>query len=183
VIRSAAALALIALAALVAGCGSDGGGAAKVEVGHLSPQIDPDGPNGPGSARSNEAKARGSIAGAAAARGGADAPCTLVSRGQAGAIAGEAMLKPVQAPQGPTCIYRYQSGKSPITLAVQAGDLSDLSRAMHARTPVKVAGRTGVCGIRDQSVLYLDVPNAGVLTVTGPCAVAKRFAARALSHL
>jgi Protein of unknown function (DUF3558) len=110
-------------------------------------------------------------------------PCTLVTKAQARAILGAAMADPVEAPQGPTCIYRSKRGDQFVTLAMQETQLSKLRRSLKGDRAVKVAKRTAYCGTYGQPMLYLPVSNGRVLTVTAPCKVASGFAATAARRL
>jgi hypothetical protein len=113
----------------------------------------------------------------------ADQPCSLVSKTQARAIIGAAILEPLQAPQGPTCIYQTKTGKPYITLAVQAASYTRLQRQVRRRHSVAVANRHGICGSFGRSMLYLPIGGGRVLSIAGPCGIASRFAAQALPHL
>ena len=180
--RGSAVLALLVVALLATGCGSDGSAPGKPSAGRLSPEIDQDGPGGV-PARSNEAPGRSAPKRSSLAPGAVTAPCGLVSRTEAGSIAGEPMLKPIQAAQGPTCIYPYRSGKRSVTLAVQALDPSMVKRLRGQRRGVTVGRRVGVCANPGQPVLYLPISGSDVLTVAAPCALAQKFAARAMPRL
>jgi len=110
-------------------------------------------------------------------------PCGLVSRAQAQEILGGPIEEPLEAAQGPTCIYRSDDGKSFVTLAVQEADFSQLKRLLRSRQAIDVATRTAYCGNHGQPMLYLPVRDGRVLSVAGQCATARRFAARALTQL
>jgi hypothetical protein len=110
-------------------------------------------------------------------------PCNLVTKAQAGAIVGAALQDPLEAPQGPTCIYRSQDGKSFVTLAVQSLQFSKLKRQMHKRQKVAVSNRTAFCGVLGQPVLYVSLSGSRVLSVAAPCKVARQFAATAVRRL
>jgi hypothetical protein len=110
-------------------------------------------------------------------------PCNLVTHAQARAIVGAQMRKPVEAAQGPTCIYRSRDGRSFVTLAVQALDFAKVRPRMRLRRRVAVSDRSGWCGTYGQPVLYVPLAHGRVLTVGGQCAIAKRFAVTALPHL
>jgi hypothetical protein len=175
-------LPLLAVVALVAACGSEKSGSEKPDQGRLSPQTSA---AEPGPARSNEVAAAG-LEGKAPAgnkpRGlRISAPCSLVSRAQAQAIVGGQITKPLEAPLGPTCIYRY--GKHQVTLAVQPVDLKTLKRGLAKPQSVTVAKRDGVCGSKTRQALYLGVARGYVLSVGAPCPIAKQFAARALKTI
>ena len=110
-------------------------------------------------------------------------PC-VVTQGQARAILGAPVLELVEAPQGPTCIYRAKSGKSFATLAVQTLQFDRLRRKMGQPRRYKVADRTAYCGGHGgQTVLYVPLARGRVLSVTAPCDLARRFAVRAVPRL
>ena len=131
----AALLAAVALAA----CG--GGGSSKA-----SPP--PGSPRNPLVAQPEKSAAASEAAPATAAKPGYDSlvenqgskprsrftPCNLVSKAQAQAIVGLPLRDPLEAPRGPTCIYRSRDGKRLITLAVQSLDFSH-AQAPHPRAP------------------------------------------------
>jgi hypothetical protein len=110
-------------------------------------------------------------------------PCNLVTRAQATAILGGPVQAPLEAPQGPTCIYRSESGKSFITLAVQPLDFDRLKKQIRGPQSVEIADRAAYCGTYGQPTLYVEISRKRVLTVTAPCRVAKQFAARAVARL
>src|SRR4051812_47711932 len=110
-------------------------------------------------------------------------PCNLVTKAQAGAIVGAPLQDPLEAPQGPTCIYRSQDGKSFVTLAVQSLQFSKLKRQMHKRQKVDVSNRTAFCGMLGQPMLYVSLSGSRVLSVAAPCKVARQFAATAVRRL
>jgi hypothetical protein len=107
-------------------------------------------------------------------------PCNLVSPSQARAILGGEIQAPLEAPQGPTCIYRTKSGSSFVTVAVQSVKLSQLTRRMHGRRMVSVSERPAYCGVYGQPMLLAELPGDRVLTIGARCKVAKQFAARAV---
>lgn len=110
-------------------------------------------------------------------------PCNLVTRAQASAILGAPIQQPLEAPQGPTCIYRSKDGASFITLAVQTADFAKLRRQLRHSERVEVSNRTAYCGKFGQPTLYLGLAAGRVLSVAAPCDVAKRFATKALRQL
>lgn len=110
-------------------------------------------------------------------------PCSLVSKMQARAIIGVAILEPRHAPQGPTCIYESRAGKTFITLTVQTTSFARLEQQVRQRRKIAVAERRGVCGRFGRPMLYLPLNRGRVLTVAGPCDVATRFAAEAVPKL
>jgi hypothetical protein len=110
-------------------------------------------------------------------------PCGLVSARQAATILGGAVEKPLQAVQGPTCVYRTRDGEAFVTLSVQTGSLPALRARLAQRTRVEVGGRAAYCGTYGQPMLAAAVAGGYVLNVAGPCDVAKRFAGKALAEL
>ena len=110
-------------------------------------------------------------------------PCSLVTKAQARAILGRPVVEPLQAPQGPTCIYRSTRGKQFVTLAVQEASLAQLRKQLSASRSVRVAGTTGYCGRSGRPMLYLPVSSGHVLSVAAACDIATRFAAKAAPHL
>ncbi|HSS56488.1 MAG TPA: hypothetical protein VLK59_00665 [Solirubrobacteraceae bacterium] len=110
-------------------------------------------------------------------------PCNLVTKAQAGAIVGAPLQDPLEAPQGPTCIYRSKDGKRFVTLAVQSVPFSKLKHRMHKRQQVAVSNKTAFCGMLGQPILYVPLSGSRVLSVAAPCQVARKFAARAVLRL
>lgn len=110
-------------------------------------------------------------------------PCDLVSRARAQDILGTYVLEPVEAPMGPTCIYRSRSGKDFVTVAVQRMDLDKTRSKLPDRVRMTVAERIAYCARQGQPMLYLSLSDDRVLTVAAPCEVARRFAAAALPRL
>lgn len=110
-------------------------------------------------------------------------PCNLVTASEARAIVGAPMQQPVEAPQGPTCVYRTRSGKRLISLAVQTTSFNQIKPQIRHRQQVAVSGRAAFCGVYGQPMLYVPLTRGRVLSITAPCATAKGFALRALPHL
>ena len=109
------------------------------------------------------------------------APCNLVTEARAQAIVGAPMQAPLEAPQGPTCIYRTRTGGRFITLAVQNTPVRALRpRLRHARELV-VSGRPAYCA--GGSTLFVPLARSRVLAVAAPCSLARRFAAEAVMRL
>lgn len=102
---------------------------------------------------------------------------------QAQALMGAPILEPIEAPQGPTCIYRSRSGKDFVTLTVQTVDFMQLRSRMRNRRRINISNRTGYCGNLDQPVLYIPLADRRVLSVVARCSLAIRFAARAVGRL
>ncbi len=112
-------------------------------------------------------------------------PCSLVTRAQAQAILGKPVGRPVDAPQGPTCVYPAQGFKGAITVAVVATDFSTVKPQAHLRDrmSVKVSGHAAYCGVAGTPTMVVPLTSGKFLTVTAPCPIAASFAATALSHI
>lgn len=110
-------------------------------------------------------------------------PCNLVTKDQARAIIGAPISEPVEAPLGPTCIYRSQDGKAFVTIAMPSARYSRLRSQSRTKRSVTVLDRQGFCGGNGTPTLYLPVARRRVLTVAAPCPMAQRFAAMAVRHL
>lgn len=110
-------------------------------------------------------------------------PCNLVTKAQAQAIVGLPLRDPLEAPRGPTCIYRSRDGKRLITLAVQPLDFATLKRRVRGRQAVSVANRSAFCGTLGAPVLYVELPKRRVLSVAARCEVGKQFATAAVRRL
>lgn len=110
-------------------------------------------------------------------------PCNLVTQRQARSIFGALVQQPVEAPQGPSCIYRTQDGKGFVTLTVQSVPAKPLVHHLRRRHTVGVAGRTGYCGTLGQPMVYVPLHDGRLLTVSAPCATGRAFATHALSRL
>lgn len=110
-------------------------------------------------------------------------PCNLVSERQAAEIVGAPIEQPLEAPQGPTCIYRSRDGKSFVTVGVQRVSIDSLTGRLQQREKVDVGSRAAYCGNYGQPMLYLPLSGGEVLSIAGECGVARRFAAKALPQL
>jgi hypothetical protein len=112
-------------------------------------------------------------------------PCTLVTRGEAQTIIGKPVGEPVDAPQGPTCIYSVQGAKAPVTLAVQALHFSTVKpqSQLQDRITLSVAGHSAYCGVAGTPTLIVPLSAGRFLSVVAPCPIAAAFAAKALGHI
>jgi hypothetical protein len=110
-------------------------------------------------------------------------PCNLVTQREAQGIFGALAQEPVEAAQGPTCIYRTQTGKSFVTLAVQSMPFKPLMRQLRGRHTVGVSGRTGYCGSLGQPMVYVPLSRGRLLTVGASCSTGRAFATRAIAQL
>jgi len=153
-------------------------------------------PDVEGAARSNEAAAAGEGQGTTEEPGfealvdqqsskprSRFSPCSLVSQPRARAILGAPVEQPVEAPQGPTCIYRTVDGEHFVTIAIQALDFRGQKRLMDDAQDLDVSSRSAYCGTIGQPMLNVRLPGSRVLTVGAPCEVAKDFAAIAVQRL
>jgi hypothetical protein len=109
-------------------------------------------------------------------------PCNLVTVSEASTIVGGTIQPPVEAPQGPTCIYRSPSGEY-ITVAVQAVPFKRMERQLRRPQRVAVSDRMASCGEYGKPMLYVQLPKSRVLTISAPCAVARQFATKAVARL
>lgn len=110
-------------------------------------------------------------------------PCNLVTAREAEAIFGEPMRVPIEAPQGPTCIYRPREGGALVALAVQARSLQEIRPRMQELRRVDVSNRAAYCGRYGQPVLYVPLGGGRLLSVNAECDVARGFAVKALQRL
>jgi hypothetical protein len=110
-------------------------------------------------------------------------PCNLVRRSEAAAILGAPVQPLIEAPQGPTCIYRTAKSRSFITVSVERAAISKLRKQLRHSHQVAVAERSSVCGTIGRPLLYVPVSSARVLVVTAPCQVARRFASAAVGRI
>lgn len=109
-------------------------------------------------------------------------PCTLVSKDEASAILGTA-VQVTTGPQGPTCIYEMPGSTQVMTLVVEHISLQGLRNQAKTANRVTVAGRAGWCLRYGSTSVAVPLAEGNVLAVTGPCADAARFAARALPRI
>ena len=111
-------------------------------------------------------------------------PCNLVSKRRARQIIGTPISEPIEAPLGPTCIYRSTNRKTFVTVAVPSVKFSDVKRQIrHRREPVKIGRRTAYCASIGRPTLYVPLSRGRVLSVVGPCPMASRFARTAVRQL
>jgi hypothetical protein len=110
-------------------------------------------------------------------------PCNLVTRSEARAIVGAPLLVPVEAPQGPTCIYRDKADNYFITIGVERSSLESIRTRLRHRRRLKIAGRTAYCGTYGHETLYVVLSRGRVLSISAPCDTAKRLALKAVPRL
>jgi hypothetical protein len=117
-------------------------------------------------------------------------PCTLVTVSEAAGI-DQAIARADEAPIGPTCIYEHGkpkakghgNSKRTITLTVGPMKFSQLAAQITNGQPVTIGKHTGKCGHLGADTLVLPLSDDRVLSISAPCAHAKRFAEIALKHL
>ena len=109
-------------------------------------------------------------------------PCSLVSRGEAAAILGGA-VQTTLGRQGPTCIYAPEGSGPQMTLVVERTNLAGLRRNASEAKRMQVGGSSGWCLRYGSTGVVASLPDGNVLHVTGPCALASRFAAQALERI
>jgi len=114
---------------------------------------------------------------------GNDNPCGLVSRADAQAILATPIHAPSEAPLGPTCIYEAFDSNSTVTLTIQGTSFAAIRHHIGDLHSIEIAGHRAYCGDYGQPTTFLPLSDGRVLNVTGPCAVGRRFAARALRQL
>jgi hypothetical protein len=136
-------------------------------------------PTSPGPDTETSTPAGASESGEAAAQAN---PCSLVSRGEAAAILGGAVQTSLGR-QGPTCIYAPEGSGPQMTLVVERTDLGGLRRNASEAKPMQVGGSSGWCVRYGSTGVVAALPDGDVLHVTGPCALASRFAAKALERI
>jgi hypothetical protein len=110
-------------------------------------------------------------------------PCTLVSVREAQAITGGGVVASSEAPLGPTCLYLGSHSRPQITVAVEAGSYTQISRRLDRRTKMVIRGHRAACGRLGRQMLFMRVVRGRVLNVTAPCSIARQFAAVAARRL
>jgi hypothetical protein len=108
-------------------------------------------------------------------------PCQLVSRSEAATILGSEVHATV-GPLGPTCIYAAAGTAPQITLVVEHTSFAALRRHASRATRVQVGGRPGWCLRYGSTAVVVPLADGSVVHVTGPCALAARFAALAVGR-
>jgi hypothetical protein len=199
----ARAATLTALAGLLGACGASSadepalGGQPRPQVGTV-PAGEAPTPQRPGT--EGAAPARSGAAGPSSAASGTPGydnlvakqrrgpasrftPCNLVTRSEAQAIVGAPLLVPVEASQGPTCIYRDKAGNHFVTIGVERSSFESIRPRIRHRRRLKIAGRTAYCGTYGRETLYVVLSRRRVLSISAPCETAKRLASKAVPRL
>jgi hypothetical protein len=110
-------------------------------------------------------------------------PCNLVTKSQARAIMRTAIDEPVEAPLGPTCVYRSHDGKASVTVAVSTQSFTRAARQVKQAASLRIADHRAVCGKLGQSTLYVSLKRGQMLSVGAPCVTALKFATTAVRRL
>lgn len=110
-------------------------------------------------------------------------PCSLVTTAEAQAALGGQLDQPVEAPQGPTCIFKLTSGTIAATIAVENAPLARFIDRMKGSKSLVIAKHLTYCGILGSPTLVSEVGANSLLVVSAPCSVAQKLAADALPHL
>jgi hypothetical protein len=178
-------IALVLVAGLLAGCGSDPkpGGPPGSPANPLAAKTQPGSEGASRRSQSSGQSFRKIVERQSRHPERRFTPCDLVTKAQARAILRAPLQDLMEAPQGPTCIYRSQDGERFVTVAVQSSRFGQLKRQLSDRRSVDVSGRTGYCGRYGQPLLYVPVSAGRVLTVAARCATARRFAITSLGRL
>ncbi len=174
---------LAAIAAALGGCGGDSDPAPAGSPDNplvSSAQRDGTDPDAPGQTRPGY---RDLVRSQSSRPGKRESPCALVTKKQAETIVGAALLDPLEAPQGPSCIYRDRGGKTFVSVAIQPGGFEALRGEIDRLRRVSVADRQAYCGVHGAPMLYLPLAQGRVLSVSAHCGVAKRFASTAVPRL
>lgn len=110
-------------------------------------------------------------------------PCSLVTKAEAQAIIGATIVDPLEAPQGPTCIYRTVDASTFVSVGTEAVNFDQLKTNITGVTAVTGLGRAAYCGTYGQPTLFVPLSANALLYITAPCAMATKFAETALPRL
>ena len=97
----------------------------------------------------------------------------------------EQIGEPVDAPQGPTCIYEQLHAKRQITIAVESTPFSKVKpqAQLQDRISLEIAGHAAYCGTSGEQTLIVPLPDDRFLAVAAPCPIAASLATTALSRI
>ena len=109
-------------------------------------------------------------------------PCKLVPVGSASTIL-HAHVTEIDAPLGPTCIFKLRGRKQTYTLAIEAISVSATVRKMKHVSKFKLTGHSAYCGRLGTDVLLVALPHRQALDVHAPCRAARGLASVALPHI
>ena len=115
--------------------------------------------------------------------GASSNPCRLVPRGKAEQIVGAKIQSVLEAPLGPSCIYRIAGRTQTITVTVQATPFATIKPKLVKPRHRTVAGRSAYCGVYGRATTYVPVAHGKLLTIAAPCPTGFRFAAVAVPKL
>jgi hypothetical protein len=112
-------------------------------------------------------------------------PCTLLSQTEVQTALHQQVGKPVEAPQGPTCIYAPQNTGRQITVAVESLPFSKIKpqAQLQDRISLTVAGHSAYCGTSGGQRLIIPLGENRYLTVAAPCPIAASLAAKAIGRI
>jgi hypothetical protein len=110
-------------------------------------------------------------------------PCRLVSVADAQSISHGSFLSQVEAPLGPTCIYKLRGSAGEITIAVETPGPGRPARRATDPRQLSDGALTAHCPTLGSKSLTVALPSGKVLRVTAPCPFAQPFALKALSRL
>jgi hypothetical protein len=106
-----------------------------------------------------------------------------VSKVEAESILGRPLDQPVEALQGPTCIFKSTNGTIAATIAVETVPLARFRSGMKGVHVESVAKHQTFCGTFGSPTLVSQLDRGALLVVSAPCPVAQRLAAHALPRV
>jgi hypothetical protein len=92
-------------------------------------------------------------------------------------------MAPVEAPQGPTCIFQAAGARSYVTMTVETTRFAAIRRHSRTLSKRRIAGHTAHCVRYGQVATYVPLSRGRLLHITASCSVGARFAAKALPRL
>jgi len=116
----------------------------------------------------------------------AEHPCKLVTAAEASALFGAQVADPIEAPLGPSCIFRSREREDFVSIALQQMEEKHLEPLIRDRDKLDVDRLTGYCGPGEGSNLLVPLSSGRVLTIeggAGGCELAKAFAFQALGRI
>jgi hypothetical protein len=126
-----------------------------------------------------------------------------VSTREVAAFIRHPVVKAVEAPLGPTCVYvpqptastatktragkgaraRVKPGPIEVMIAVNAMSFKRVAARLSSVTSINISGHKGYCGVYGHPITYVSLAYGRVMTVSAPCPVGGLVAERALTHL
>jgi len=106
-----------------------------------------------------------------------------VSKAEAQAILGTNITDPIEAPQGPTCIYKTPDSATFLTLGIETANFNQMKAQIIALNPVTGLSRPAYCGSYGSAMLFVPLSATSLFYVKAPCTIATQFAAKALPRL